>query len=200
MSTKYLRPTNGVSFGTKYTVTADDVDTAAVAEIVTLAVTAACSSNGNVGVTLPALTIVNIAVTTADNTPTAVATAVRAGTFTGWTTGGTGTSVTFTKNVAGAVTGSPVLTPNATGVTGTITISTPGADAYNGHVSFDFRQGSSFRYPLTAVVQVLNASNVVTMPADLAITFPSNGVIDVDGTLVEDSIIALIAQRASVES
>jgi hypothetical protein len=78
------------------------------------------------------------------------------------------------------------------GATRTVTA----GDTSDGYVEFDFRMGSSsYRYALTAVVQVLNASNVVTMPANLAITFPSNGLVRATGTLVTGSIINVIAQR-----
>lgn len=197
MSTVNVRPTNGVSYGVRHTVTAEDAtDTAAVAEVVTLTVTAACSADGDVTVTLPSTTGVAIAVTTAASTTDAVATLIRAGDYTGWTPGGINAVVTFTRTVAGDVTGTPTFDGATTGVTATITVTTEGADAVDGYVQFDFRNGTNYRYPLVAIAQVLNSSNVVTMPADLTITYPSDGVVRVNGTLVEDSIVNLIAQRA----
>lgn len=71
------------------------------------------------------------------------------------------------------------------------------ADASDGTITFDFRNGTNFRYPLVAVVQILNASDVVTMPVDLAITYPANGQVTVTGTLVATSKIRIVVQRAS---
>src|SRR5215210_1255842 len=62
-------------------------------EELTFAGTATASANEVI--TLPGLAPVSVAVTNT-NTSTQVATAVRAATFTGWTTGGTGSTVTFT--------------------------------------------------------------------------------------------------------
>lgn len=70
------------------------------------------------------------------------------------------------------------------------------ADASAGEVEFDFRRGEEFyRFELVAQVQVLaETTNIITNPADLAITYPSDGVVKVAGTLVEDSVICLVAQ------
>jgi hypothetical protein len=78
------------------------------------------------------------------------------------------------------------------GVTHTVT----SGDASDAIVNFDFRQGNAFRCKLVAVVQVLNSSNVVTMPANLAITYPSDGIVRVAGTLIATSIIKVVAQRS----
>ena len=75
------------------------------------------------------------------------------------------------------------------------------ADAVAGEVEFDFRVGNEFyRFDLVAGVQILaETTNVVTNPVDLAITYPSKGVINVAGTLVEDSVICLVAQAVKPE-
>ncbi len=190
-----FRPTNGVSFGAKYTITTADVNTNAVAEIVTMTVTAGATAGGNVTTTLPSLTGVTTAVLITDTTPTLVGTQIRASTFTGWTTGGTGATVTFTKNVAGAVSGVPTFDGGDTGVTTTVTVTTNGADATDPNVEFDFSIGdsNSFRYPLVAIANIFRAG-VLTNPADLTITYPRNGVVRIDGTLVANDVIHLVAQ------
>jgi len=151
---------------------------------------------GTTGVTLTVAGITKPVVgAIADSTPTLVANKLRLATYPGWTTGGSGATVTFTKDVAGAVAGSPTFVGTLPGVTATIDITTPGADATDPNVEFDFRVNSNspFRYPLVAVVNILRAG-VVTNPVDLKITYPYNGVVRVDGTLVEDDVINLVAQ------
>lgn len=192
-----VRPTNGVSYGVKYTIGTDSVNVAAVAEVVTLTVTAGATAGGNITTTLPSLAPVVTAVLIGDNTPTLVATQIRASTFTGWTTGGSGDTVTFTKNVAGAVTGTPTFDGGTTGVTATITVTTNGADAINGYVDFDFRTSADFMFDLVAFVNIFRAG-VLTNPADLSISYPAKGVVRVDGTLVANDVIYLIAQRDSL--
>lgn len=74
-------------------------------------------------------------------------------------------------------------------------------DASDGYVEFDFRVPGSttFRYGLVASVLVTaETTDVVTNPADLAISYPYAGGVRVEGTLVADSVIHLIAQRAQV--
>jgi hypothetical protein len=92
------------------------------------------SGDGNVGVILPGLALVNVPVTSAaQSSPTLVATAVRAASFTGWTTGGTGDEVTFTKTTSGNVSGAASLVPGATGVT---TVATYPKVTTEGHKEF----------------------------------------------------------------
>lgn len=193
-----VRPTNGVSHGVKYTITADSVNVAAVAEVVTLVVTAGATASENVTVTLPSLAPVVIAVLDTDDLTTEVATKIRAGTFAGWTTGGANSTVTFTKNVAGAVTGVPTFSGGTTGVTATIDVTVNGADAINGYVDFDFRLGDDdYLYNLVAIANVYRLG-VLTNPVDLSITYPAKGVVRVDGTLVAADVIYLVAQRDSL--
>jgi hypothetical protein len=193
-----VRPTNGVNFGAKHTITSDGVNVAAVAEVVTLVVTAGTTVSSNVTITLPSLAPVVIAVLDTDDLTTEVATKVRAGTFTGWTTGGSASTVTFTKNVAGAVTGVPTFDGGTTGATATITVSTNGADAINGYVDFDFRVADDdFHFDLVAIANVYRLG-VLTNPVDLSIKYPNKGVVRVDGTLVSGDVIYLVAQRDSL--
>jgi hypothetical protein len=74
-------------------------------------------------------------------------------------------------------------------------------DASDGYVLFNFRvaTGSSFRYALSATVQVTAATtNIVTNPADIAVTYPLAGQVRVAGTLVSGSTINLICQKDSL--
>lgn len=73
-------------------------------------------------------------------------------------------------------------------------------DVSTGYVEFDFRLFTAdLRFDLVANVQVLaETTNIVTNPADLAITYPTQGVIRVTATLVEDSVICLVAQADSL--
>ena len=73
-------------------------------------------------------------------------------------------------------------------------------DATAGSIDFDFRIASDdFRFGLVASVTVLaETTGIITMPADLAITYPNNGVVTVSGTLVAGSVICLVAQGDSL--
>jgi hypothetical protein len=199
MATKNSRMTNGVSHGCKYTITSSGVNVAAVAEILTLTVTHGCSTSGNLSVVLRGATPVTIAVLDTDDLTTEVATKIRAGTYPGWTPGGSGSDVTFTATVAGLKTGANTLGVAATGVTGTYVVTTPGADAINNYVDFDFRATTgigTYRYPLVANVIVTRAGAIV-VPTDLSIAYPVAGVVRVDGVLVSGDIIHVVAMRDS---
>jgi hypothetical protein len=114
-----------------YTDLLSSAGSAAVAEVISVTITAGCSGNGSVTVTLPGLAAVPVAVTTAASTAINVATLVRNATYTGWTAGGTSADVTFTKNVAGDVSGVPTIAFASTGVTATggINVTTQGKNA-----------------------------------------------------------------------
>lgn len=99
-------------------------ETNAVAEVETLTVTAAVTADGNVTVTLDGAAKI-IAVTTAATTPTAVATLIRAATFPGWVTSGTGVSVIFTSSTLGSK-ADPKFLPGTTGAAGTFVTTTQG--------------------------------------------------------------------------
>jgi hypothetical protein len=94
-------------------------------EVASLTVSAAASSAGNVTVTLNGVGA-TVALLTSDNTPTLVATKIRATTFAGWTTGGTGATVTFTATTGGVKTDA-TYSEGATGATGAMTTTTQGA-------------------------------------------------------------------------
>lgn len=103
------------------------LDKIEVKEIDTLAVTAGATADGNLTITLDNVAV-TVPVLATDNTATLVATKIRAATYAGWTTGGTGTSVTFTCNTTGAKV-TATFGAASTGVTATVTKTQPG---YNG--------------------------------------------------------------------
>jgi hypothetical protein len=101
---------------------------AGVAEVASLNVTAFPTAVGNVTVTLNG-TGFPVAVDPAVQTDaTLTATAIRSATYAGWTTGGSGTTVTFTSTTTGTKTDA-TFTGGATGVTGTMTTPTQGVTA-----------------------------------------------------------------------
>ncbi|MFC5528464.1 hypothetical protein [Cohnella yongneupensis] len=96
-----------------------------VAEVASLAVSAGCTTNGNVTVTLDGNSF-DVALTTASQgTAANVATKIRGTTFAGWTTGGSGTTVTFTCNTTGNKVNA-TYSAGSTGASGTMTTPTQG--------------------------------------------------------------------------
>ena len=200
---KRLNLTNGVSWGGRYTVLAADVAVSAVAEVLTLTVTAGCTANGNVSISLRGATAVDIAVTTTADTTAEVATLIRAGTFTGWTTGGSGSAVTFTATAAGAKTGTNTVSPASTGVVAAIVVTTLGVSAANGSVTFDFMGSTSssvVNYDMAAVFSIVDSSNIYQPLTDAVITYPAKGQVKItDGStfkLTAGDIITVVAQRS----
>ena len=100
--------------------------TAGVCEVATLSITAGCSSTGNCTVTLNGVSQ-NILLSSGF-TATQVATAIRGVNYVGWTTGGTGTTVTFTANLGGTKTDA-TYNANSTGASGTMTTTTQGTNS-----------------------------------------------------------------------
>lgn len=197
-----VRPTNGVSYGVKHTITASEVNTPAVAEKLELVIDTGATADGDITITIRGESQV-ISVLSTDTSPADVATKIAEdpGAWTGFTASVSGDTVYFDADVAGAKTGSNTIdfgTSGATSSTG-ITVSTLGADEINGLVEFDFRIDSNvdYKYPLVAIANIFD-SGVLTNPADLSITYPMDGVVRVDGTLVEGHVIHLIAQRDSL--
>ncbi len=123
---------NGVAVTKKYMSTYEgsifDV-TAPATEVDTLTVTAACSTSGNVTITLDQFSIFTVAVLDTDDDTTKVATKIRAAIYTGWTTSGAGAVVIFTCNVTGAKT-TAIFAAGTTGVTATVVKTTTGAGGY----------------------------------------------------------------------
>lgn len=107
------------------------VAVAAKAQVQSLAISVGATTAGNVPVTLNGV-IVNVPVLAAD-TPTVVSTKIRAAVYAGWTTGGTGTTITFTATdtlvkLAASFDG------GTTGVVGAMSTTVPATGAYTtGH-------------------------------------------------------------------
>ena len=102
--------------------------TIGVAEVASLVVSAVPTVAGNVTVNLNG-TAVTVAVDPVVETTTyLVAAKIRATSFTGWTTGGTGSTVTFTAT-AGGIKTDATYSAGTTGATGTMTTTTQGVAA-----------------------------------------------------------------------
>jgi predicted heme/steroid binding protein len=93
-------------------------------EIVSVKFDTGAAVSGNITINLNG-TIYNIAVAAGDDT-TAVATKVRNASYAGWTTGGSGTTVTFTAIKPGTRLATTFTDTGSTGVTATITRTQPG--------------------------------------------------------------------------
>jgi hypothetical protein len=120
-------------------------------EIASLSVTAGASTSANCTVTLDG--VAKTVALTSGNTAVQVATAIRAATFPGWTTGGSGTTVTFTSLSTG---NKPDASYSAgtTSATGTMTITTQGTP--------DFITTITSGAGTTTLTLASNASNAVT--------------------------------------
>jgi hypothetical protein len=94
-------------------------------EVDTLTITAGCTANGNVTVTLDGVAYLVALTTASQSTAALVATAIRAGTYIGWSTGGSGATVTFTATVNGARS-APAYAVGSTGAAGSVTATTTG--------------------------------------------------------------------------
>jgi len=95
-------------------------------EVATLTITAEPTGAGDVTITLNGVDV-TVAVLDED-TINGVATKIRAGTFTGWKTGGEGAAVTFTCNTFGTKTDA-VYSPGTTGAAGTMETTVQGTTA-----------------------------------------------------------------------
>ena len=95
-----------------------------VTEIASLSISAGSTANSNVTITLDGVAT-TVSLLTSDNTATLVASKIRSAIFSGWTTGGSGTTVTFTSTSTGARTDA-TYSAGSTGATGTMTTTTQG--------------------------------------------------------------------------
>ena len=102
--------------------------TTGTAEVASLTITAIPTADGNLTVILNGVATTVAVTTTAQTTTDLVATAIRGTTFTGWTTGGTGSVITFTATAVGVKTNA-VYSAGTTGSTGTMSTTTQGVDA-----------------------------------------------------------------------
>jgi len=103
-----------------------DPSEGSLAEVDTLTITAGATASGNVTITLNGVNT-NVAVLNGD-TIAQVATKIRDASYTGWTTGGTGDVITFTKDLFGLVS-APAFSGGTTGVTGNMIQTVIGQDA-----------------------------------------------------------------------
>jgi len=200
---KKLRLTNGVSFGGKYTVTADDVAVVGVAEVLELTVTEVATKDGDIAISLRGAAPVEVTVTTAASTADAVAALIKDETYPGWEATVSGAVVTFTASAPGAKTGANTFDAGDTGVVAAIEVETPGVTATGGSVTFDFcssQTDTPVDYDVAASFTVVDSSNVFQPLTDAVITYPAEGQVKLaDGSnfkLAEDDIVYIVAQRA----
>jgi lysophospholipase L1-like esterase len=104
------------------------VVTGNIKEVDTLTVSTIPTTAGNITIYLNGVGTTVAVDPATDTTPTAVATKIRNTAFSGWTTGGTGATVTFTKTTAGVNT-APSFNAGTTGMTATFTVTTAGVNA-----------------------------------------------------------------------
>lgn len=102
-----------------------------VAQVVSLNITGTATTSSNVTVTLNG-TATTVAILTGD-VATVVATKIRATSFAGYTTSGTGTNVLFTATTVGDRI-DPIYLAGTTGATGSIAVSTAGQNVGSGGV------------------------------------------------------------------
>ena len=69
-------------------------------------------------------------------------------------------------------------------------------------ITFDFRKqnDANYRFDLVAQIDILNASGLLQVPADLGWGYPAKGVVAVSGTLLTGTVIQLLAQNAGAVS
>lgn len=98
-----------------------------IAEVDTLTVTAIPTVAGNITITLNGVAKTVAVDPTVQTTTALLATLIRGTAFTGWTTGGTGSVITFTSTTTGARTG-PTFSGGTTGVTGAFVVTINGVN------------------------------------------------------------------------
>lgn len=96
-----------------------------VKEVDTLTVTATPTVAGNVTISLNGVNVTVALDPATDTTTAAVATKIRNAVYSGWTTGGTGSTVTFTKTTSGT-NAAPTFSAGSTGATASIVATTAG--------------------------------------------------------------------------
>jgi hypothetical protein len=159
-------------------------------EVISFTPESGCIANGNVIVTIRG-TAQTIALTTASTTPTAVATALSAGTWAGWVDSVGGSKITWTASAPGAKTGVNNLDDTTTGIVGNDLV-------------FNFNYNNSVNYPLVARVDLLSAAGAVANVTGqgMRITYPDNGKVKVGrGTIGANWVVGaklnIIAQRSN---
>jgi hypothetical protein len=130
-----------------------------IAEVASLTISAVPTVSGNITVTLNGVAI-DIAVDSAiDTTTDLVATKIRNTAFTGWTTGGTGSTITFTCDSKGVKTDS-IYSAGTTGATGTMTTTTQGVDTDNNWYYWNGTAWTPGGIYQSAILDAINASIV----------------------------------------
>lgn len=102
-----------------------------IAEVASLTISSVPTTPGSITITLNGVAATVAVDPTTHSTTDLVATAIRNTSFSGWTTGGTGSTVTFTCNTTGSKMDSTFADTGSTGVTGTMTTITQGVDVDN---------------------------------------------------------------------
>ena len=126
-------PANGVAEQAQLIVSAP-ASAAGVAEIDSFTITTPATSDDFVGITLNG---VNFAVAIANgDTEIQVAGKIRAASYAGWSTGGTGATVTFTATTGGTRS-APAYDPQSSATTATVIVSQAGTNASNVKVTLD---------------------------------------------------------------
>jgi len=164
-----------------------------IKEVDTLTVTAIPTVAGNITITLNGVAF-TVALTLAMTTTDLVATAIRGTTFSGWTTGGSGSNITFTKVTSGTNT-SPIFSGGTTTSTATFTITTSGVNADYGWYYWSlsaWNRGNTYQStsladgavtPVKTSFFVLNAINLLDPTKFVAGT----SVNSVNGAVVNDA-------------
>lgn len=135
----------------------------AATELDTITVTAGCTANGNLTITLDGNYAFTVAVTTASNTAALVAAVIRAAgnktDYNGvvWTVGGSGATVTYTAGSAGLKT-TVTIAVASTGVTASVVKTTAGAGGYVLNDSAGYNLTASTGDLLSSVAGVKPAS------------------------------------------
>lgn len=96
-----------------------------IKEVETLTVTAIPTVAGNVTISLNGVNVTVALDPATDTTTAAVATKIRNAVYSGWTTGGTGSTVTFTKTTSGT-NAAPTFSAGSTNAAATIVVTTAG--------------------------------------------------------------------------
>ena len=167
--------------------TKDHIVAGNIAEVDTLTVTAVPTVAGNITVTLNGVAKTIAVDPTMHTTTASIATLIRETAFPGWTTGGTGSVVTFTATATGAKT-APAFASGTTGVVATFAITTKGENA-NYHRYFwsgaawadggayqaiEAEEGSitPSKLKTTAIPLVKNLNNYTTVAATPSLYIP----------------------------
>lgn len=130
-----------VDYKWEYRMTGSTTVIGAVNEVSSLVITSGCTTNGDVVITLDGIPYTVTLTTTAHNTATLVAGAIRSTYYYGWITGGTGTTVTFAATDA-AERADTTYSKGSTGANGSVTTTTVGKSGTTWKTGRDWTAGS----------------------------------------------------------